>query len=74
LLATQPPVGLSARNILEGKIVSLEPRGKLVVARVEAGVMFTVHVTPGAVRALELIVGKSIWIVLKTHSCHLVSD
>jgi molybdate transport system ATP-binding protein len=74
LLATRPPVGLSARNILEGEIVSLEPRGTLVVARVEAGVMFTVHVTPGAVRALELIAGKPIWIVLKTHSCHLVSD
>jgi molybdate transport system ATP-binding protein len=74
LLATQPPVGLSARNILEGKIVSLEPRGTLVVARVEAGVMFTVHLTPGAVRALELIAGKPVWIVLKTHSCHLVSD
>jgi molybdate transport system ATP-binding protein len=74
LLATQPPVGLSARNILEGKIVSLEPRGTLVVARVEAGAMFTVHVTPGAVRALELIEGKPVWVVLKTHSCHLVSD
>jgi molybdate transport system ATP-binding protein len=74
LLATQPPVGLSARNILEGKIVSLEPRGTLVVARIEAGAMFTVHVTPGAVRALELIVGKPVWVVLKTHSCHLVSD
>jgi molybdate transport system ATP-binding protein len=74
LLATQPPVGLSARNLLEGKIVSLEPRGTLVVAHVEAGVMFTVHVTPGAVRALELKVGKPAWVVLKTHSCHLVSD
>jgi molybdate transport system ATP-binding protein len=74
LLATQPPVGLSARNILDGKIVSLEPRGSLVVARVKAGVLFTVHVTPGAVRALELIAGKPVWIVLKTHSCHLVSD
>ena len=74
LLATQPPVGLSARNLLGGKIVSLEPRGTLVVAHVEAGVMFTVHVTPGTVRALELIAGKPAWIVLKTHSCHLVSD
>jgi molybdate transport system ATP-binding protein len=74
LLATQPPVGLSARNLLEGKIVSLEPRGTLVVAHVEAGVMFTVHVTPGTVRALELIAGKPVWVVLKTHSCHLVSD
>jgi molybdate transport system ATP-binding protein len=74
LLATQLPVGLSARNILEGKIISLETRGTLVAARVQAGVMFTVHVTPGATRALELTAGKPVWIVLKTHSCHLVSD
>lgn len=74
LLATQPPVGLSARNVLEGKIVSLDTRGTLVAARVQAGVMFTAHVTPGAARALELTAGKPVWIVLKTHSCHLVSD
>jgi len=74
LLATQPPVGLSARNILEGKIVSLESRGAIVVARVKAGVTFTVHVTPGAARALELTSGMPVWIVLKTHSCHLVSE
>lgn len=74
LLATQHPVGLSARNILEGKIVSLDRRGTIVVTRVEAGATFTVHVTPSAVRSLDLSAGKPVWIVLKTHSCHLVSD
>jgi molybdate transport system ATP-binding protein len=74
LLATQYPSGLSARNILEGKIVSLEPRSGVIVARVQAGVAFTVHITPGAARALELTAGKPVWIVLKTHSCHLLSE
>lgn len=74
LLATQRPSGLSARNVLEGRIVSLERRAAIVVARVECGVAFTVHVTPGAARTLELAVGKPVWIVLKTHSCHLVND
>jgi len=36
------------------------------------GVLFTVHVTPGAVRALELATEKKVWLVLKTHSCHFV--
>lgn len=72
LLAAQHPSGLSARNVLEGNIVSLEQRGVMVVARVECGVVFTAHVTPGASRALELAAGKRVWIVLKTHSCHLV--
>jgi len=72
LLATEPPRALSARNILEGKIASIEHRGTLVVARVDSGVVFTVHVTPGAERALELTLGKKVWLVLKTHSCHFV--
>ena len=74
LLAAQRPHSLSARNVLEGKVVSLEQRGTMVVARVESGVAFTVHLTPGAVRALELSVGKPVWIVLKTHSCHFVDE
>jgi molybdate transport system ATP-binding protein len=74
LLAAEPPRGLSARNVLEGKIVSLERRGTLVVARVDCGVTFTVHVTPGAERTLELAVEKKVWLVLKTHSCHFIED
>jgi molybdate transport system ATP-binding protein len=75
LLATQRPSGLSARNVLNGTIESLELRGVLVVARVNcSGVLFVSHVTPGAARTLELAAGKPIWTVLKTHSCHLVAE
>jgi len=72
LLATERPHGLSARNVMEGRIVSLEQRGTMVIARVDCGVTFVVHVTPGAVRALELTPERRVWLVLKTHSCHLV--
>jgi molybdate transport system ATP-binding protein len=72
LLATERPHGLSARNVMEGRIISLEQRGTMVIARVDCGVTFVVHVTPGAVRALELTAGRRVWLVLKTHSCHLV--
>ncbi len=74
LLATELPKGLSARNVLAGRIVSLDRRGNMVVARVACGVVFTVHVTPGAARALELAPERQVWLVLKTHSCHLVDD
>jgi molybdate transport system ATP-binding protein len=74
LLATEPPRGLSARNVLEGTIVSLEKRGALVVARVDCGVVFTVHLTLGAQRTLELVAGKSVWLVIKTYSCHVVDE
>jgi molybdate transport system ATP-binding protein len=72
LLATEQPHALSARNVMEGRILSLEQRGTMVVARVDCGVTFIVHVTPGAARALDLSAGQLAWLVLKTHSCHLV--
>jgi molybdate transport system ATP-binding protein len=72
LLATERPHGLSARNVMEGRILSLEQRGTMVIARVDCGVTFVVHITPGAARALDLTVGRRVWLVLKTHSCHLV--
>lgn len=72
LLASERPRGLSARNILEGRLISLEDRGAVCIARVDCGVRFVAHVTPSAVRALELAAEKQVWLVLKTHSCHLV--
>jgi molybdate transport system ATP-binding protein len=74
LLAAEPPRALSARNVFEGSVESLETRGALVVVEVKAGVRFTVHVTPGAARALQLAAGRRVWLVLKTHSCHVVTQ
>jgi TOBE domain len=44
----------------------------MVALRVKAGAIFQVHVTPGAVRSLGLSPGLTVWLVIKTHSCHLV--
>ena len=73
LLGAELPRGLSARNILPGTLEAIERRGALVVAQVDAGARFTVHVTPGAVRSLGLAPGLPVWLVLKTHSCHVVA-
>jgi molybdate transport system ATP-binding protein len=74
LLATEMPRSISARNILAGTVETLEERGTMVVAHVNVGVRFVVHVTLGAVRSLALAAGSPVWLVLKTHSCHVVSD
>jgi molybdate transport system ATP-binding protein len=74
LLATEPPQRLSARNVLEGEIRRLETRGVVTEAVVKCGADFFVHVTPGAARELQLAPGKRVWLVLKTHSCHLVGN
>lgn len=72
LLATSPPVGLSARNIIRGKIVSLSQRDVMISAKVSCGVEFDVHLTLAARDSLQLQAGKEVWLVIKTHSCHLL--
>jgi molybdate transport system ATP-binding protein len=78
LLATERPYGLSARNVIAGKIISLVQRGTMFVAQVAAdadhAVVFTVHLTLGAKRALQLDVNQPAWLVIKTHSCHVLED
>lgn len=73
LLATIRPDGLSARNTLPGKIVSLARRDVIIVARVDIGVEMEVHLTLAARDALELAPGREVWLVVKTHSCHLMA-
>lgn len=72
LLASVPPQGLSARNVLQGRILSLRRRDVTVIAEVDCGAVFEVHLTPAAERAMDLVVGREVWIILKTYSCHLL--
>jgi molybdate transport system ATP-binding protein len=73
LLATVQPAGLSARNILKGRIVSLEQRDVIVTAQVDCGVQFEVHLTLAARDSLELQPQREVWLIVKTHSCHLMA-
>ena len=73
LLATQEPHGLSARNVLPGTIRRLVQRDVIVAAMIDCGgTEFEVHLTLAARDALQLASGKSVWVVVKTHSCHLM--
>jgi molybdate transport system ATP-binding protein len=72
LLANSAPVGLSARNILEGRLISLEQRDMIVIVRVDCGVELAAHLTLAARDALELRPGRRVWLIVKTHSCHLM--
>ncbi|HVI08564.1 MAG TPA: molybdenum ABC transporter ATP-binding protein [Candidatus Binatia bacterium] len=73
LLAVAQPIGLSARNILAGKVVSVERRDMIVSVRVDCGVEMEVHITLAARDALRLESGREVWLVIKTHSCHLMA-
>ncbi len=73
LLATVQPSGLSARNVIPGKVTSLAQRDVIIVAKVNCGVEMEVHLTLAARDSLHLQPAREVWLVLKTHSCHLMA-
>ena len=72
LLAVSKPQGLSARNVLPGRLLSLERRDSVVFASVDCGIEMRVQLTLAARDELKLEVGQEVWLVIKTHSCHLM--
>jgi len=74
LLATIRPEGLSARNILPGRVISLAQRDVIIAARVDCGVEMEAQLTLAARDALSLQPGREVWLVVKTHSCHLMAE
>ncbi len=72
MIAAERPHGLSARNTLRGRIQTIRREGVTVIAGVDSGVTFEVHVTPSAVDELRLVPEREVWLVIKTYSCNLV--
>jgi molybdate transport system ATP-binding protein len=73
LLATTRPQGLSARNIISGEVISLEQWDVIVSVDVDCGINIEVHVTLAARDSLQLRCGCDVWLIVKTHSCHLMA-
>lgn len=72
LLAVVRPEGISARNIIRGRLVSREQHDVMIAARVNCGVELEVYLTLAARDSLRLEAGREVWLVIKTHSCHLM--
>ena len=73
LLSKQQIDGISARNRVRGELVALRGGAEFVEADVNCcGVTFIAHLTRGAVRELALQPNQPVWLVLKTHSCHVL--
>jgi molybdate transport system ATP-binding protein len=74
MLATVRPEKISARNIIAGRVAEISRTGMRVTVAVDCGgVKFLAHVTAGAVESLELCTGCPVWLVVKSHSCHILA-
>jgi molybdate transport system ATP-binding protein len=72
LVASSPPRDISARNVIAGTVISICQRDVTVVAEIDCGARFIVHLTPAAFRSLDLKNGKQVWLVIKTYSCRVL--
>jgi molybdate transport system ATP-binding protein len=67
ILATQEPLGLSARNVFRTRIASLQPTGGTLLVEIERPRLRAL-VTPGAVQSLGLRPGSEVFAILKATS------
>ena len=68
IVATQRPVGISARNILPGKVVSIDGEGARRVVTADCGTSVMAELTPAAITELGLEPGVEVFMVIKTSS------
>lgn len=72
LIGMQRPEGISAANILPGTVRAVEILDDQSLVRVDAGELFCVRVTAGAVTRLALSAGSAVFVIIKTRSFQLL--
>ncbi len=63
---------VSARNQLEGRVVSIQPEGAIVRVTVDCGFLLTAVITRPALEELELVEGSMVVAVVKATAIHLI--
>ncbi|HUG43915.1 MAG TPA: ABC transporter ATP-binding protein [Acidobacteriota bacterium] len=75
LLATVRPHGLSARNAIPAKVLSVQPHGAVYEVRMDCGgVPLASHVTRKSVEELNIAPGTDLWAIVKTASCFVLRE
>jgi molybdate transport system ATP-binding protein len=76
LLSLERPTGLSARNLIAARIDSVRREGSTIVVEASSAedhsIRFVAHLTPRAVQSMNLKKEDLVWLVVKSHSCHLL--
>lgn len=72
LLARHAVTGISAQNLIEGRVAEILQNEAEVEVIIECGARFVASVVPAAVRSLELRPGAPIYMIIKARSCHLL--
>jgi molybdate transport system ATP-binding protein len=70
LLARHVVSGISAQNIVPGRVAEILRHGAEVEVLIECGTRFVASVVPAAVYSLGLEVGSNVFMIIKARSCH----
>ena len=75
ILANIAPAGLSARNVMEGTVVSVTPRspGYDISIDCGSGLLLVSHITRRAVTQLNVSEGANMWAVIKASNCFILA-
>ena len=73
ILATQKPQGLSARNILYGRVRAIQHIGERVFVEVDAGIKLRVEIVEKTIDALALQAGARVYLIIKATSFRKVT-
>ena len=69
LVSTQPLTGVSARNVLKGRVRSVEPAGGTAWTRISSGGFdWTARLTLASAQELGLERGMDVWLAVKAHT------
>ncbi|OOO03405.1 MAG: Maltose/maltodextrin import ATP-binding protein MalK [Chromatiales bacterium USCg_Taylor] len=72
LLASARPEMVGVGNVISGRLKRLDRSGSKIEARVDCGPEFRVHLPPGFIPSARLQASAEVWMVIRTHSCHLI--
>lgn len=74
ILAKEELTGSSARNRLQGQVVSVESRPPGYAVTLDCGQLLRCHITGAALEEMSIEVGQQLWAVFKASSCFLVDE
>lgn len=74
ILASARPVGLSARNLIPGRVQSVEHSSATYQVTLDCGVPLRCQVTYRAIQELGIAPDAELWAVVKASSCFVIDD
>lgn len=74
LFASQRPELAGDCNVVRGQLKGMKQVGKKIEARIDCGIEFRVHLSPGLIGPSLLQLSGEAWMIIRTHSCHLIHN